>query len=291
MDVPEGPWEPSRDAAPFAGAFGVLVVRGLLLTDLRLDRGGATELVGPGDLLRLWPTDDELLPFTSGIVVVQAARVAVLDGSLPELMRRWPGVGARLVAQSTARHRRQVQHRAASQLPRVEDRILALLWLLAERWGRVGNDGVIVPMALTHELLGRLVGARRPTVTMAIGQLVDDGHVRRRPDRSVVLSPASRRVLVPGDALLSKVADAQLVEVGPLAPAPARSAPGPGGAEHRRLRPTPATDAELQRRRALLLGRDRERAVRRAHEVTLRAQEAVARSRARRAGLGGHPDA
>jgi CRP/FNR family cyclic AMP-dependent transcriptional regulator len=34
---------------------------------------------------------------------------------------------------------------------------------------------VTVPIPLTHLSVARLIGARRPTVTTAIGRLVDDG--------------------------------------------------------------------------------------------------------------------
>lgn len=54
-----------------------------------------------------------------------------------------------------------------------------MLWHLADRWGRVTPDGVIVPLKLTHEALGRLVGAQRPTVTLALGELVASGRVTR----------------------------------------------------------------------------------------------------------------
>jgi hypothetical protein len=58
-----------------------------------------------------------------------------------------------------------------------------LLWYLAERWGRVTPEGVIVPLRLTHETLARLVGAQRPSVTTAIRQLEQEDHLRRTPDR------------------------------------------------------------------------------------------------------------
>ena len=126
------------------------------------------------------------------------------------------------MAGAAARLRRQALHRAVSQLPRVDERLLAMLWLLAERWGRVGPDGVVVELALTHELLGRLIGARRPTVTMAVGQLIEAGHVRRRLDRGYVLAPGSRKVLVPQRDRISRVADVELLEpVAAPEPAPA----------------------------------------------------------------------
>ena len=53
-------------------------------------------------------------------------------------------------------------------LPRVESRVLAILWHLADVFGSVNADGVLVPLKLTHERLGRLVGAQRPTVTLDV---------------------------------------------------------------------------------------------------------------------------
>jgi hypothetical protein len=70
------------------------------------------------------------------------------------------------------RHVRRVRslafQRAIAQLPRVDDRMLVLLWALAERWGRVSPDGVRVPVGLPHRMLATLVGARRPSVTTAL---------------------------------------------------------------------------------------------------------------------------
>ena len=49
--------------------------------------------------------------------------------------------------------------------------MLAALWNLADRWGRVGPDGVRIPLRLTHDALAELVGARRPSVSNAMGRL------------------------------------------------------------------------------------------------------------------------
>jgi CRP/FNR family cyclic AMP-dependent transcriptional regulator len=76
---------------------------------------------------------------------------------------------------------------AISQLTCVDRRLMALFWHLAERWGRVSGDGVIVPLRLTHALLGQLVGARRPTVSTALSKLIERGELLRRPDGSWLL--------------------------------------------------------------------------------------------------------
>jgi CRP/FNR family transcriptional regulator, cyclic AMP receptor protein len=57
--------------------------------------------------------------------------------------------------------------------------VLTLLWHLAERWGRVTPDGVAVPLALSHGMVGQLAGARRPTVSTAVAKLVREGAVAR----------------------------------------------------------------------------------------------------------------
>ena len=52
---------------------------------------------------------------------------------------------------------------------RVDDRLLLTLWHLAERWGRVHADGIVVPLPLSHQRLADLVGAHRQSVTTAMG--------------------------------------------------------------------------------------------------------------------------
>jgi CRP/FNR family cyclic AMP-dependent transcriptional regulator len=77
---------------------------------------------------------------------------------------------------------------AVSHLRRVDTRLLVIMWYLADRWGRVRPDGVLVPLKLTHETLARLVGAQRPSVTTALRQLSDDGRLQRTADRSWLLT-------------------------------------------------------------------------------------------------------
>jgi len=44
-----------------------------------------------------------------------------------------------------------------------------------------------VPLALTHRILGQLVGARRPTVSTALGELAERNELNRRADGSWLL--------------------------------------------------------------------------------------------------------
>ena len=61
-------------------------------------------------------------------------------------------------------------------------RLLLLLWHLAARWGKVEPGGVRLPLPLTHLLLGRLVGAERPSVSHALKRLAAAGLVSGSDD-------------------------------------------------------------------------------------------------------------
>ena len=113
--------------------------------------------------------------------------VAVLDRRFAAEMTRYPEITASLFDRLSERSLRLATTQAISQLTRVDRRLKALFWHLAERWGRVSGDGVIVPLALTHRILGQLVGARRPTVSTALSELAEREELTRRPDGSWLL--------------------------------------------------------------------------------------------------------
>jgi hypothetical protein len=57
------------------------------------------------------------------------------------------------------------------------------------RWPRrdgpsfsVRGDGVLLPLDLSHQLLGTLIGARRPTVSTALAALAQRQAITRHPD-------------------------------------------------------------------------------------------------------------
>ena len=77
--------------------------------------------------------------------------------------------------------------RNLKRLRRIEDRLLGTLWYLAATWGRVTPRGLAVPISLTHQTLGELAGAQRPSVTLGMAALRDRGLVDRMPDGTYVL--------------------------------------------------------------------------------------------------------
>ncbi len=155
------------------------------------------ELFGSGDLIRPWDTDGEYasLPISVEWEILQPSRMAALDAAFTLRVARWPSINSRIVGRVAERARYLALTQAVTHLPRVSARLLILFWLLAERWGKVTRDGVQIRLPLTHELLGMLVGARRPPVTLALARLDDAELLRReRRDRWLLTNLAVRRL-------------------------------------------------------------------------------------------------
>ena len=168
---------------------GFLIVDGLLSRTVEVLGRRCCELVGHGDVMRPWQWDDEGSHVRAevGWMVLEPARMAVLDNALVVRMVPWPQLGVELFNRGTRRAHHLAVALAIAHHQRVDDRLLLTLWHLAERWGRVTADGVVVPLPLGHQRLADLVGAHRPSVTTAMGQLVKDGVISRREDGDWVL--------------------------------------------------------------------------------------------------------
>jgi CRP-like cAMP-binding protein len=163
-----------------AGAFAAIVLDGMLVRSVRLGNGPALRVLGPGDVLGRSGRSVPIWVAYSEWMATAATALALLDDHFLVAARRWPRLVAGLDARFVEQTDRVMTQLAICQLPRVEDRVLAMLWLLAESWGHVTAVGTTVPLKLTHEALGGLVGARRPTVTLAVGELTDRGAVVRQ---------------------------------------------------------------------------------------------------------------
>jgi CRP-like cAMP-binding protein len=160
------------------------VLEGILTREIVFAGRRTTELLGASDVLRPWNEDVEFeaLPFSASWEVHSTCRLALLEDRFALVAGRWPALMAAVGERHIRRARGLAFQRAIAQLPRVDDRLLVLLWSMAERWGRVGPQGVRVPLSLPHRTLATLVGARRPSVTTALTGLTRDGLVERTTD-------------------------------------------------------------------------------------------------------------
>jgi hypothetical protein len=181
VELPKGFWEPGEEAAAARGGFGLLMLDGLVVRRVATHGRFGAELLGTGDLLRPWEDggEDLMPPFGVRFTVAEATRMAILDADFTARAARYPSIGANLVARAMARSRTLAIGMAIAHYPQVRQRVLLLLWHIADRWGRVTPKGVRIPLHLPHELLADLVAARRPAVTSALTQLADEGLVVR----------------------------------------------------------------------------------------------------------------
>ena len=187
-----GAWDAAAAMEPEIHHRGFLIYEGLLTREVEVLGRRCCELLGPGDVIRPWQWDPEgsHVQAEIGWEVLEPTRLAVLDHELVQRVAPYPQLGVELFSRGIRRAHALAVALAISHHQRVDERLHLTLWHLAERWGRVAPDGVVVPLPLTHERLAMLVGAHRPSVTTAMGELVRDGAVSRRADGEWVLHGA-----------------------------------------------------------------------------------------------------
>jgi CRP-like cAMP-binding protein len=161
-----------------------------------------------------------LISVEDGIVVVWAAdpgspRRIVVSMAGPRSILVAPAAHERLEALAdcrltligTSTHRRLLEITAAAEVvveavggglrdcreslahfgaPHHTDRLRQKLVQLARRYGKVGTDGLVLDLPLTHELLADMVGSTRETVTRSLARLAEEGFVRHERGRYLV---------------------------------------------------------------------------------------------------------
>jgi CRP-like cAMP-binding protein len=151
------------------------------------DRGRSLELLGRGDLFSPWQEDS---PSFSQVAwtVIEPTWIAALDQSFAAQVRQFPELLEALTDRALRRSRRIAVSAAIANTVGVEDRLLLLLWHLTELWGQKAQGGAVLPYRLSHQTLADLVGARRPTVTLALRGLGDRDLVERGSGGEWILS-------------------------------------------------------------------------------------------------------
>lgn len=189
-----GVWEAEQDAGHGRDGLGLLVIEGTLVRRVGLAGRYGAELLSAGDVLQPARHDGEeaTLPFEATWHVLSPLRMAVLDLAWMAQMAPFPEVFAELAARIMVRSRRLASLLAIAQHHRLEDRLRLFFWELADRYGRVGPDGVRLDLRLTHELISHVVGAHRPSVSAALGRLEDGGQLRRQGRNWVLLGDPPR---------------------------------------------------------------------------------------------------
>ncbi len=187
-----GEWDAAAAIEADTHHRGFMLVDGLLTREVDVMGRRCCELLGPGDVMRPWNWDEEgsHVQAEVGWRVLEPTRLAVLDQDAVARVAPWPQIGVELFSRGIRRAHGLAVALAIAHHQRVDERLLLTLWHLAERWGRVVPGGIVVPLPLSHQRLADLVGAHRPSVTTAMGELGRDERLSRRDDGDWVLHGA-----------------------------------------------------------------------------------------------------
>lgn len=183
LQLRRGRWDACSDAEYIRDGAGFLVLEGALIRCVTAAHRTSGELLGPGDVLR--PCHDQFADdphFSTYYRAISDVRLACLDGRVTRAAALVPELIPALVTSMARRSGGLARQLVIVQSQSVETRILVTLNYLAERWGVMTRDGVVLPEFLSHGTLALLLGARRPSVTSAMVRLSARGEVERRED-------------------------------------------------------------------------------------------------------------
>jgi CRP-like cAMP-binding protein len=206
VSIRRGAWDPDGLRSPGDPPPTALVVlEGFVTHSVSMQGRTGTEVLGPGDVLCPWSADaGECLPRTEHWRVLERLEVAVLDRRFEAIAARLPGVMSEIIRRQGRQARALATHRALLQVPGLANRVRLTLWCLADRWGRVLPDGRLLPLRLTHGTLADLVGAQRPSVTLALHRLRADGVVTRHGSGGWILAGSPPAQLLDADGTSGK---------------------------------------------------------------------------------------
>ena len=171
------PWFHAAGGGP-----GLLILDGLVAVHTRIIDRTVTELLGAGDLLQpQLRRVDEIIERDTTWRALVTTRFAMLDEEFDQRVLPWPQIAHALLRRAERRCDDNDALRAISCQPRLEVRLVLLLWHLAARWGTVEPAGLRVSLPLTHRMLGQLVAAERPSVSHALARLSKTGLVTGTP--------------------------------------------------------------------------------------------------------------
>jgi len=172
-----GEWDAFAEYGGREDWLGLLLAAGFLSRSIECVGETVSEILGPSDLLRPWDQDgDYPVPgIDTKWRVLEPATIAVLDGEFAARIAPWPPLTAALLARIGRRARWSALRLLVSQIPGIEIRVLYLLWHFAERWGEPRDGRMLIPVRLTHQQIGEVIGAQRPSVSHAVSRLREEG--------------------------------------------------------------------------------------------------------------------
>jgi hypothetical protein len=178
LAVTAGAWEPPAAAALGAGTIALVVLAGALL---RESPDGDAQLLGPGDLIEPWRRRPARWTACTPV------RAAIIGDAFLEAVGPWPQAAARMLRRAAGGDDPGVVRMGGDGTGTAQDRLCALLWRLAIRWGRIEGDGVVLKLTLAPAMLARLAAVAPEEAAAAVAALAHDCTATRRADGTWLL--------------------------------------------------------------------------------------------------------
>lgn len=170
-----------------------IISRGQVLLSRRGDNGDnyAIQLLGAEDLFGEGSLQPERRWLVSARAVTDGAAHMLPAAHIPRLAQYYPRLMTQIVRLLSERIERAHRRADVIRTSGARDQVLALIRALAGRHGQPQGDEIWVPMTITQEELGEMIGISRETVARAISDLEDQGLLRHRRRRGFWLPVAS----------------------------------------------------------------------------------------------------
>lgn len=191
-----GPWDWRAHPRP---AFGVLVLDGLIAHRVQLGGVAGTDLVGRGHLLAPWSSEPKVsqLVDEQEVRALAPTRLAILDREFAAAVARVPALAAAALAVTIDYAAMFACFTAIRAQRHMEERMITLLWHMAERWGRMTPGGVRLELpGLTQSVLAEAAAASRQSVSKALTALKQLGLIAEESRSTWLLrvDPAEARL-------------------------------------------------------------------------------------------------
>lgn len=164
---------------------GLVIVSGLLARRLAIAGGVGMNLYSTSDLIQP-QVEVEHQRSSAEWLVLAPSQMVVLGEEFRQAVSAVPGFGMALLERAQTSEARAAAQLAILNSPRLEAKLCSLIWFLAEHWGDVDGDNASIRLDLTHQNLAMLVGAHRPSVSVALARLDSQGALRRAGSRWTV---------------------------------------------------------------------------------------------------------
>jgi CRP/FNR family cyclic AMP-dependent transcriptional regulator len=168
LNVRAGAWVPPARERLGPRTVAVTVLDGFLTVD------GA--LIGPGDAFEPWDAGTW--------VACTPLRLAIIGRAYAGALKRWPGAVDRL--------RQRARPRAAPQTTggTLDDRLLRLLWSIAQRYGELMRSGLALPSALDVPALHLILGFPEVDLALSLAGLRRRGAIDRHRNHWILVVSA-----------------------------------------------------------------------------------------------------